>query len=181
MGVDVRLGYAGRAVRRGKPRQPASWGQWRRLSAGKIIGVLWLFLACATTLPGSAQETANSDVATAVRALEHQWFEAQAHNDNHALDLFIDNDLVYVEYGRLVTKGDYLLRVRSAKPQPTQIVMEATTVRTFGSAAIVVGSYRETGVNNWRAVQKRWRFVDTWVYKKGRWVLVAAAASAVSK
>jgi len=27
---------------------------------------------------------------------------------------------------------------------------------------------------------KRWRFIDTWVYKKGGWVLVGAAAVPLS-
>jgi hypothetical protein len=59
--------------------------------------------------------------------------------------------------------------------------MEALTVRTFDSTVIVVGSYRETEVKDGKSLMKRWRFVDTWVYEKGRWMLVAAAAAPVSK
>jgi hypothetical protein len=143
--------------------------------------VLLSVLVCATPLPVSAQEAADNDAATAVRALEREWVEAQSRNDNRALDLIFDNALVYVEYGKLVTKGDYLLRVRSAKPQLEQIVNEAMMVRTFESTAIVVGSYRETGVKDGKPWLKRWRFVDTWVYEKGRWMLVAAAAAPLSK
>jgi hypothetical protein len=146
----------------------------------RTIGLLFV-LVCATSLPVSAQEPANSDAATAVRALEHEWFEAQSRNDNRSLDLIFDNALVYIEYGRLVTKGDYLLRVRSTKLQPQQIAMEALSVRTFGSTVIVVGSYRETEVKDGKPSLKRWRFVDTWVYEKGRWMLVAAAAAPVLK
>jgi hypothetical protein len=145
----------------------------------RAIGLL-LVLACATSLPVSAQEAAGG-TATVIRALEHEWVEAQAHNDNGALDLIFDNALVYVEYGRLVTKGDYLLRVKSAKPQLEQIVNEAMTVRMFGSTAIVVGTYRETGVKGGKSFVQRWRFVDTWVNENGRWMLVAAAASPVAK
>jgi ketosteroid isomerase-like protein len=132
-------------------------------------------------MPVPAQEAGGGDVATALRALEYKWAEAQARNDNRALDLIFDNDLVYIEYGQLMTKGDYLLRVRSAKPQLAQIVMEAMTVHTSGSTAIVVGTYRETGVKDRKSVPKRWRFVDTWVNKKGSWMLVAAAAAPLSK
>jgi hypothetical protein len=146
----------------------------------RTIGLL-LALVCATPLPVCAQQAAESDVATSIRALEHEWVEAQAHNDNRALDLIFDNALVYIEYGRLVSKGDYLLRVKSAKPQLQQIVMEPMTVRTFESTAIVVGSYRETDVKDGKPLLKRWRFVDTWVYEKRRWMLVAAAAVPVSK
>jgi ketosteroid isomerase-like protein len=141
---------------------------------------LMLVLLCVMALQVSAQEAANSDTATAIRAVEHQWFEAQSRNDNGALDLIFDNALVYVEHGRLMTKGDYLSSVRSAKPQPQQVVMEAMTVRTFGSTAIVVGTYRETGVKDGRSLLRRWRFVDTWVNKKGRWMLVAAGAAPLS-
>ncbi len=142
-----------------------------------------MVLLCVTPLPVSAQGAADSDTATAIRAVEHQWVEAQARNDNRALDLIFDNSLVYIEHGKLITKGDYLSSVRSAKPQPQsqQIVMEAMTVRTFGSTAIAVGTYRETGVKDGKALLKRWRFVDTWVNKKGRWMLVAAAAAPLSK
>jgi hypothetical protein len=28
---------------------------------------------------------------------------------------------------------------------------------------------------------RRWRFIDTWAYKKGSWVLVAAGATPVIK
>jgi hypothetical protein len=145
----------------------------------RTIGLL-LVLVCATSLSGSAQETGDSD-ATAVRALEGEWVRAQSHNDNRALDLLFDNALVYIEYGQLVTKGDYLLRVRSAKPQLAQVVPEAMTVRTMENTAIVVGTYRETDVKNGKPSSQRWRFVDTWVKKKGSWTLVAAGAVPISK
>jgi hypothetical protein len=187
--VDVGAGDEGRAVRnavRNSVRDKeflvkARGGRRSGLSAARVIGVLCLALSWTWSLRASAQDATNGDVATAIRTLEQAWYEAQARNDNGALDLIFDNDLVYIEYGRLIARGDYLLRVKSAKSQPAHVVMEASTVRTYGSAAIVVGSYRETGMSNGKAWQKRWRYVDTWVYKKGRWMLVAAAASAISK
>ena len=142
---------------------------------------LLLVLVCATSLSGSAQEAGESDAAKAVRVLEGDRVKAQSRNDNHVLDLMFDNALVYIEYGKLVTKGDYLLRVKSAKPELSQIVTEAMTVRTFGSTAIVVGSYREKSARAGKAHLGRWRFVDTWVYKNGHWMLVAAAAVPLSK
>lgn len=159
----------------------ASRERVRRLRATRVIGLLCLALSSAMTVPGRAQDATTGDVATAIQTLEHAWFEAQARHDNGTLDLIFDNDLVYIEYGRLIARGDYLLRVKSAKSQAAHVVMEASTVQTYGSAAIVVGSYRETGVSHGKAWQKRWRYVDTWVYKKGRWMLVAAAASSISQ
>jgi len=142
---------------------------------------LLLVLVCATSLSGSAQEAGESDAARAVRVLEGERVKAQSRNDNHALDLIFDNALVYIEYGKLVTKGDYLSRIKSAKPQLQQIAPEALTVRTVENTAIVVGTYRETYVKDGKSSSKRWRFVDTWVKKQGSWMLVAAAAVPLSK
>jgi hypothetical protein len=55
------------------------------------------------------------------------------------------------------------------------------TVRTFGDTAIVVGTDHEKSIAGRNAQQKSWRFVDTWVYKRGRWMLVAAAAAPSSQ
>jgi hypothetical protein len=145
----------------------------------KTMGLL--VLVCAMSMSGEAQEAGGGDAATAVRVLEGERVKAQSRNDNDALDLILDNALVYIEYGKVISKGDYLSRVKSAKPQPQQIVLEAMTVRTFGNTTIVVGTYRETDVKAGKPLLKRWRFVDTWVHQKGRWMLVAAASAPLAK
>jgi hypothetical protein len=137
---------------------------------------MWIVVG-AMSLCVSAQEGNEGGTAAAIRALEHQWADGQSRNNNAALNLIFDNALVYVEYGKLVSKGEYLLRVKAAGPQISQIVMEPMTVRTFGSTAIVVGTYREKEVKGGKPGVRRWRFVDTWVYKKSGWVLVAAGAA----
>ena len=167
-------------MRPGEPHRLGSRGRRRRASFIRTIRLL-LVLVCATSLSGSAQEAGESDAARAVRVLEGERVKAQSRNDNHALDLIFDNALVYIEYGKLVTKGDYLSRIKSAKPQLQQIAPEALTVRTVENTAIVVGTYRETYVKDGKSSSKRWRFVDTWVKKQGSWMLVAAAAVPLSK
>ena len=144
----------------------------------RTIGVL-LVVVIAVSLPVSPQEATDRDVATPIRELEHRWFEAQERHDNRALNLIFDNALVYVEYGKLITKGDYLLKVRAAKPGASKIALEAMTVHSFGEAAIAVGTYRDISAESGKTV--RWRFVDTWVYKTGGWMLVAAAAAPIAK
>jgi hypothetical protein len=147
----------------------------------------WLLIfACAVPLQIQAQEARVQEgneggAATTIRALEKEWSEAQSRNDNRALDLIFDNALVYVEYGRLVSKGEYLVRIKQASSQLDQIVPEPMSVRIFGTTAIVVGSYREKQVRGGRSLVKHWRFIDTWVYKNSGWMLVAAAASPVTE
>lgn len=142
-----------------------------------IIAFLWIGTISASL---AAQEP-NLDTVTTIRALEHEWADAQSHNDNGALDLIFDNDLVYVEYGRLVSKGEYLSRIRHEVSGEDIVVMEAISVKTFGGTAIAIGSYREKQLKSGRGGARRWRFIDTWIYKNHAWVLVAAAAAPVTK
>ena len=138
-----------------------------------------LILVCASFFSVRAQE--GGSTAPSILVLEHAWFDRESRNDNRALDRIFDNDLVYVEDGKTMTKAEYLLRLKLATPHPYQVVLEATAVRTFGSTAIVVGTYREKSLKDGKTSPRRWRFVDTWVNKEGNWMLVAAGSSLQSK
>jgi hypothetical protein len=127
------------------------------------------------------QEAPDPGTAAAIRALEKQWTVGQARNDNRVLDMIFDNGLVYVEYGRLVSKGDYLARIKTQAPNLDEISIEPMSVRTFGNTAIVVGTYTETALVRGKRTIQRWKFIDTWVYKTKGWVLVAAGAAPVTK
>jgi len=142
----------------------------------------WLaVLVCAMLLSAPAQEGGKGGATTAVLAREQAWSDAESRNDNRALERIFDDALVYIEDGRLATKGECLSRVRRADSHPRQIVAGATTARIFNSTAIVVGIYREISVKDGKVLPSQSRFIDTWVNKKGSWMLVAAGASPLSK
>lgn len=142
----------------------------------------WLLIfVCAGLLRVRAQEAGEDSSASAILALEHAWSDAESHSDNRALDGIFDSAMVYLEDGKLVTKGECLSRVRLAGSHPRQMVAGTTTVHIFGSAAIVVGTYRKISVKDGRPLLRQWRFIDTWVNNKGSWVLVAAGAAPLLK
>jgi ketosteroid isomerase-like protein len=145
------------------------------LPSGRRICLICLLLFCGVTAPIlSSQQT---DTASTIRLLERQWTEAHTQNDNQTLALIIDNAIVYIEYGRMISKGDYLARIKNKSSGSDDVVMEPLTVRVFGQTAIVIGSYREIQRSGGKRTLKRWRFVDTWTYKKDGWVLIAAASA----
>lgn len=146
----------------------------------RLAGLAFI-LVWAAAVPLCGQQGTEGDNAMVIRALEHEWVEGQTRNDNRALDLIFDNALVYVEYGRLVTKGEYLSRIKQAGPGVSEVVLEGMTVREFGNTVVTVGTYRERQRSSGQSGVKRWRFVDTWIFKKNGWVLVAAAAAPISK
>ena len=149
----------------------------RGRNVNKVICSI-IFLCCSPAPMLRAQQT-DAAASGAVRALEREWVIAQSHNDNRALNLILDNSVVYVEYGQLVTKADYLLRIKHQDPSTDEVAMEPSTVRIFGSTAIVTGSYREIQRRAGLRKFTRWRFIDTWVYKKYGWVLIAAGSAPV--
>jgi len=134
---------------------------------------------CAGPMPIGAQENGEAGAKARILAQEQAWFDANASGDTRALDEIFDNALVYIEKGRLETKGDYLSRIRLARSHGHQVAVEAKTVHIFRDTAIVVGTYREITMKDGNTSLKRWRFIDTWVNKNGNWVLVAAGASPV--
>jgi hypothetical protein len=141
----------------------------------RVIALLFILIG-ATSQWVAGQKSNEAGTAAAFRALEQECVVGQSRHDNRALDLIFDNALVYVEYCKLVTKGEYLSRIKQAGPQ-LNLVMEPMTVRAFGNTAIVVGTYGEKESKGGRPRLRRWRFLDIWVYKKNGWVLVAAAAA----
>src|SRR5579859_32429 len=151
----------------------------KHVRIGEALSLLFVFF-CAVGLP-RAQDAAETSAAVTIRALEQEWTAAQARNDNRALNLIFDNAVVYVEYGRLISKGDYLSRIRQKQPELDQIAMEPMAVRLFGNTAIVIGTYTEKQFHGGRNQVKHWRFIDTWVYKKSGWVLVSAGAAPITK
>ena len=96
---------------------------------------LLLVMVCAISWSAPAQEADEGGKGTIIRALERAWLYAQSHNDNHALNQIFDNSLVYIEYGRLLSKSEYLARVRTEDPHLEQITMEPMIVRASGTTA----------------------------------------------
>lgn len=144
------------------------------------VSILKIALVAAAIVPLCAQDV---DLATdaSIRQLEKEWTVGQSRNDDRVLDLLFDNALLYVEYGHLVSKAEYLARVKTQPPNLDEITMEPMRIQKFGNTAVVVGTYVEMQVAGGKSTIKRWRFIDTWVYKKNGWVLIAAGAAPVAQ
>jgi hypothetical protein len=106
--------------------------------------------------------------------------QAQERKDAKGLSPLFEDSLIFVDYdGKLLTKADYLARVRVNSTHMQQIVSEGMNVQLFGATAIVVGTYRVKGVENVKPYSRRGRFTDTWVVKDGNWICVAAATTPI--
>jgi ketosteroid isomerase-like protein len=143
------------------------------------ISVYIAILACAASLAAVGQN-ADLGAKSKILALEYAWDQAQERGDIKALSAIFDNSLMSVDYdGQVLTKTEYLARVRSDSSHLQQIVTESMNVQMFGTTAIVVGTYRAKGVENGKPYLRRRRFIDTWILVDGQWVCVAAEATTI--
>lgn len=145
----------------------------------KNIGFL-IILLCSALPRAAAQNSDDSGGRSNILALEHAWDQAQERGDVKALSAIFDNALIYVDYdGKLLTKAEYLARVKANNIHMQQIVAEEMSVQMFGSTAIVVGTYRVKGVENGKPYVRRGRFTDTWVLRGTNWICIAAATTPI--
>jgi len=137
-------------------------------------------LVSAGSLAACAQGASDDDAASKILALEGAWNQAVETRDTKALNAIFDNFLVYVEHdGRVMSKAEYLATVKRAGGNPQQVTTEGMTAHIWGTTAIVTGIYREKGVHDGKPYNRRGRFIDTWIFKNGIWVCVAAQATLV--
>jgi ketosteroid isomerase-like protein len=145
----------------------------------KNVGVAAI-LVCSALVLTAAQNTDDSGGRSNILALEHAWDQAQGRGDVKALTAIFDNALIYVDYdGKLLTKAEYMARVKANNIHMQQIVAEEMSVQMFGDTAIVVGTYRVKGLENGKPYLKRGRFTDTWVLRGKNWICVAAETTPI--
>jgi ketosteroid isomerase-like protein len=146
---------------------------------------LLLLLICATVPAVSAQDDSESATKTKIAALEGLWNQAYKAGDVKALDQILDNSVVLVnDDGSVQTKADFLASVKQSSAHSTaqqqQVAPESTTVHVFGNTAIATGVMRVKGMEGGKSYTRRERFIDTWIYKGGRWVCIATDATPIT-
>jgi ketosteroid isomerase-like protein len=142
--------------------------------------VLLALLALASPRYAPAQDSGDAAAKSNILALEHAWDQALGNSDVKALSAIFGNSLIYVDFdGKLMTKPEYLARVRSNAIHLEQVVADVVNVQILGSTAIVVGTYRVKGEANGKQYIKRGRFIDTWVLTGGQWSCIAASATPI--
>ena len=144
----------------------------------KVLLTVLLLVLVAPRLSSAQTSARPDDDQSKILALENVWNQAEEHKDVKALEMLLHPNLVYVDYdGSMMTKEEFIASAKAPALHPEQIVNESMTAHMFGDSAVVTGVYREKGVKNGKAYQRRGRFTDTWVYQSGRWVCVASQST----
>lgn len=138
-----------------------------------VIALLGVLYAAGLTMGQDGGQASD------LRALEQGKFAALARHDKAALDGMLDDALIGVDLdGSVRGKLDYLAN-QDARVQLRQMAVTAISVQVSGEVAVVVGIYEEKGLKSGRPYRQRCRFIDTWEWKKGKWVCIGAAVTPV--
>jgi ketosteroid isomerase-like protein len=144
---------------------------------GGLLVVLGLM---AGTADLSAKDAGGGSAANDLRALEQGKFAALERHDKTALDGMLDEALIGVDVdGAVRGKLDFLAPPQDGSAHVLHVAAESMSVEVFGDVAVVVGIYEEKGVKSGRPYRQRGRFIDTWEWKKGKWVCIGMTVTPV--
>jgi ketosteroid isomerase-like protein len=146
----------------------------------KLIPLATILLVASVALVVRGQGGANDD-AGRIQALELAWNHALEAKDSKALDMLLGSKLVAVEIdGTVSNKCEFLASIQAPEYQPSQVVIEQSTVQMYGDAAVVVGIFRVKGMEKGKPFVHRERFVDTWIKANGTWQCVATTGTLIA-
>jgi ketosteroid isomerase-like protein len=135
---------------------------------------------CAVPLVVAAQDDGDRATQSRIIALEKAWNQAYKLADRKALDELLDDHLVLInDDGSVQDKGEFLASIKKENSQEQQVTPESIAVHVYGNGATATGVFRAKGIEAGKPYLKRERFIDTWIYKDGKWRCATAAAITV--
>ena len=129
----------------------------------------------------AAQDSSEAGIQSKVVALEKAWNQAYKIGDKKALDELLDNSIVLInDDGSVQSKKEFLASVHATNSQEQQVAPESMHVQVYGNVAIASGVMRVKGTEGGKSYTRREQFVDTWLFKAGKWVCIATDATPIT-
>ena len=129
--------------------------------------------------PAPAGNSADSDDARAVAALDSEFHTAVKTNDAATIDRILSNDFVLVHGGgQTFSKTDVLKQVRDkqAKYEHHEIEQGSEKVRVWRDTAVVTGTLWVKGSQNGQSVDEKMSVTETYVRTPNGWRYVSGQA-----
>ena len=138
---------------------------------------LALALAFLGIAVADAQVPNDFDEESKLMAMEHiEKVQVPRTKDVKVLDAMLDDGFLCVDVeGGLLNKTDLLAHLRAA--DSLEFIPNSMAVELQGDTAIVTGLYWIRGAGRGKPFVRRGRFVDTWLYRGGRWVAIASLST----
>ena len=122
------------------------------------------------------QDSNERDIESKLMALERLVrVQALSSKDLSTLNRFLSDEFVLVDIdGVQKNKVELLAYIESL--DSLRYSVEEMVVRVHGDTTIVTGLFRSPTVQKGKPSMRQGRFLDTWLNRDGRWVLVASVS-----
>ena len=136
-----------------------------------------LAVGCA---PSPVSPGAPADARSALALAEDAWLQAYVDHDRDAMALALaDGFTITFPDGSVQTRADVIGALRPGSPaDDTPHFTEDREIRVLGTTAILTGVYVNPGDGR---PDVRMRYTDTWMWRDGRWQVVASHLSAAGR
>jgi len=114
--------------------------------------------------------------------MEMEWADADRKRDAAWFERNLADDFYRVSSrtGKVTTKAEKVAEIRSGKDVTESAVASDMDVRVEGNAALVTGVYSLKGRDDkGRPTDRRFRFIDVFVKRDGRWLAVASQGTPI--
>lgn len=112
----------------------------------------------------------------AVTKLEQEWFAIQQANDWAKLSKLIADDFVIVDSdGSLGNRGSMIDGYKEEAPRVVSLKMQVLVAHAAAPNVVIASGLDDIATKNGggEVVHRYERFIDTWVFRDGRWQCVA--------
>jgi ketosteroid isomerase-like protein len=157
-----------------------SYARWVLLGGayvGLILGVVGAETAGAQApiaRRGKEPAMAETAVERTLFALEEDWTRALVRRDVATFDRLLALQFVYTENDQVMTKDELIRAVVSGPDTVESAGNEDMRAYVYGNTAVVTGWLVMRGRGASGPFNRRFRYTDTWLYRDGRWRVIAA-------
>jgi ketosteroid isomerase-like protein len=144
--------------------------------------LLWIAMMLGFCIVASAGQTvAPSADEAAITRIEHDFYAAVVKRDTATLERLASDDCQVVDPGGQVISARQLIAdIKTGAMTVESARIDQLSVRVFGDSAVAIGLETEKSKYKDEDTSGQYRFVDTFVKRKGEWVCVVAVVQRVT-
>ncbi len=139
-----------------------------------------ILILCAPNRPAVGQAVPDT-AARHLIALEDEWNDAILRNDRTAAASFMAEDWTEItSEGLVLTRTEDLNELVDGY-HATSLLLSDIEVQIYGDAALVSGISEEKSSSRGKDTSGRFRWMDVWVRRAGRWVCVKSTVARIQE
>jgi ketosteroid isomerase-like protein len=145
-----------------------------------LLKTVLVLVSCLSFDPVLAQPprapSEGSGVAETIKQIEHDWADAMIAGDLDRLTQIVADDWFEGYPGKGATRASFLADVKSGNHKLVACEFGPSDVKVFGSVAVLQGSVTETRIKDGQRSSFQVAYMDVWVKRGDRWVVVRSFA-----